>query len=146
MFSFPEVMRIKSRIRTGKLLCPPAPKTCSVLERRCGDFGDNGVSAVFVTYADLANAATSRGPLRQVYRIGESNQFSAVLTVHQTASLREEMLLARTKKALRRLILLASIRPRSNVLTKGHFTKELWGQFPGLGILGGRAELTAVGW
>jgi hypothetical protein len=29
--------------------------------------------------------------LRQVYRIRESNQFSAVLTVHQTASLCEEM-------------------------------------------------------
>jgi hypothetical protein len=67
-----------------------ALKTCSVHEHRCGDFGDNGVSAVFVAYADLANAVTSRGPLRQVYRIRESNQFSAVLTVHQTASLCEE--------------------------------------------------------
>jgi hypothetical protein len=91
MIAFPEVMRIKSRIRTGKAIMTPAPKTCSVLERRCGDFEDNVVGAVFVAYADLANSATSRGPLRQVYRIRGIESVSAVLTVQQTASPCEEM-------------------------------------------------------
>jgi hypothetical protein len=45
---------------------------------------------VFVIFG-LANSTTSRGSLRQLYRIRESNQFSAALTVHQTASLCEEM-------------------------------------------------------
>ena len=48
----------------------PAPKTCSVLEHRCGDFGDNGVSAVFVAYADLANS----GDVTRLTAPGLSNQ------------------------------------------------------------------------
>jgi hypothetical protein len=96
-----------------------ALKTCSVHEHRCGDFGDNGVSAVFVAYADLANAVTSRGPLRQVYRITESNQFSAVLTVNQTASLCEEK-----RKSLRgqKRAALGSCRTGLDRLGHGAFT------------------------
>jgi hypothetical protein len=41
--------------------------------------------------ADVANAATSGGTLRQVYRVSETSQSSAGLTVNQTASLCEEM-------------------------------------------------------
>jgi hypothetical protein len=59
----------------------------------------------FGPHADLANSATSRGSLRQVYRIRKSNQLSAVVTVHQTASLCEEM-----RKSLRTCGLLGSSR------------------------------------
>ena len=155
-------MRIKSRIRTGDAIMPPAPKTCSVLEHRgrdrwgqycerslCGFLAgsgccnpgrrivgelvhgvqgdtrqdiDTGGPVIAQSAGDRAaswsrntngriaragrdlagrrvaggattpapatsHAATSRGSLRQVYRVRESNQFSAV--TNQTASLCE---------------------------------------------------------
>ena len=66
----------------------------------------SAVFVVFGSHADIANAATSRGSLRPLYRVRESNQFSAVLTVNQTARLCEEMRksLRRQKNALRRLM------------------------------------------
>jgi hypothetical protein len=46
---------------------------------------------VFRPALDVANTATSRGSLRQVYRVSETNESSAALTVNQKASLCEEM-------------------------------------------------------
>jgi hypothetical protein len=46
-------------------------------------FWGHAAFVIFGPYGELANSATSRGSVRQVYRIRESHQFSAVLTVHQ---------------------------------------------------------------
>jgi hypothetical protein len=61
------------------------------------DMGILGTRSLCVFRAVCGSCKFGDVTLRQVYRIRESNQFSAVLTVYQTASLCEGM-----RKSLRR--------------------------------------------
>ena len=137
----PKVMRIKSRIRTGKAIA-----ACFHIDVEI--VGDNILSAVLVVFGpalDVANTATSRGSLRQVYRVSETNESSAALTVNQTASLCEEM-----RKSLRTCGLLGFSRCLTVSLSRSRWRGpsppyRANNQMVGLGILGGRTVRDSVG-
>ena len=100
---------------------------------------------VFGPALDVANTATSRGSLRQVYRVSETNESSAALTVNQTASLCEEM-----RKSLRTCGLLGFSRCLTVSLSRSRWRGpsppyRANNQMVGLGIMGGQIVRDSVG-
>jgi hypothetical protein len=145
MIAFPEVMRIKSRIRTGKkYYARRHRKLAACLNADVGDFGDNVVSAVFAFLrrrmsqqrrSSAARFAMLNDPeLEQFFRAAEyqSNGKPVRKNAHMRVTRLSRCLTASLSRSRRRM-------PRPPY-------RPTASQMVALGILGGQTLFAAVGW